>query len=776
MARVRFIPSRYTKRLLNQRRSYSLSAADVEKRRASSDEDDECLSECSISTASSSYGSQDGMLQKGEALKTAAQAYAPQRRCNRIFTLWLSAFLIIFVSTLTLLHHLSARQVEAHTNLSEDRNRTWEEFPQLQRYFGGIKSLVPFASNTPEFPSTKEEIIEQLKNGTLTQGSLEAETMGRTPRRTMYEPVPVYRHEAVNECFLDPERTIRIPRLRPHNGVVAGFPSSAVGSSAILDVTAGACFDRFAKLGPYGYGYSQKLGGTGAGLEGDRDGAAEVWSKDQEIDYRIVSWADAQHQCEQDNHRWSHDVAQTSDRLHSITNRSRANETVSFSSLHERLRIAVVVRTWSDYQYDPEDIIQLRALLSELSLTSGATYAVHFLIHVRDDNVQIWSDDATHQRILAEALPYEFRDLGTLWSERQMGLVYGGVDEAMPTDLPVYGNARSTFLPLQHFANEHPEFGHVWNLEMDVRYTGHMYELLVNAGLWAKQQPRKGLWERNARFYLPSEHGSWDDFQHMARVQSEHGTNSKSNIWRNLQTHSGMSDTTDQGVRHHVWGPSPPQWDEVQDVADSEPPTLLDQDKYHWGVGEEADLITFAPMFDPQGTEWPLRDDISGYNTSVTNIPRRASLGTTVRLSRRLLEIMHRETALKRHRMVSEMWSPTCALHHGLKAVYVPQPVYIDRQWPTDYLAAVLNGGLDGASGGSRMSVFSETKVHNLMGLTWSPNSAFATRLWKRWMGYKVDGEGGEEWELANEGRMCLPPMLLHPMKQLDFVFEHSES
>jgi hypothetical protein len=40
-------------------------------------------------------------------------------------------------------------------------------------------------------------------------------------------------------------------------------------------------------------------------------------------------------------------------------------------------------------------------------------------------------------------------------------------------------------------------------------------------------------------------------------------------------------------------------------------------------------------------------------------------------------------------------------------------------------------------------------------------------------VGYRVDNDGGEEEELVGEGRMCLPPMLLHPVKQVDLVFEH---
>jgi hypothetical protein len=42
-------------------------------------------------------------------------------------------------------------------------------------------------------------------------------------------------------------------------------------------------------------------------------------------------------------------------------------------------------------------------------------------------------------------------------------------------------------------------------------------------------------------------------------------------------------------------------------------------------------------------------------------------------------------------------------------------------------------------------------------------------------MGYKVDNDGGEEDEMAHEGRMCLPAVLLHPVKQVDLVQERVE-
>jgi hypothetical protein len=122
--------------------------------------------------------------------------------------------------------------------------------------------------------------------------------------------------------------------------------------------------------------------------------------------------------------------------------------------------------------------------------------------------------------------------------------------------------------------------------------------------------------------------------------------------------------------------------------------------------------------------------------------------------------------------MFSEMWPASCALHHGFKAVYTPHPVFIDRKWPVPYLASVFNGGRNGQSGGSRMSVFSDERQHNFRGTTWYYDAGFAPNLWKRWLGFRIDNDGGEAEEVAGEGRMCLPAVLLHPVKQVDLVLE----
>lgn len=538
-------------------------------------------------------------------------------------------------------------------------------------------------------------------------------------------------------------------------------------------------------------------------MEGEREGADKVWEVDPEVDFREVRWVDVQNRCMEKNHlRFKAKVKgknhfyqtmamggpdaespdATSGEFHELATEGKyANSTDNKPPKfppHRSLipRTAVLIRTWWDYSYDDEDLMFLRALISELSIQSGGEYTVHFLIHVKDDNKQIWSDDATYQEVLDNALPAEFRGMGTLWSERQMGLIYGGLEESFYRNLPVHGAYRSTFMPVQYFAHQHPEFDYFWHWEMDIRYTGHFYHLFDRISNWAKIQPRKGLWERNSRFYVPAEHGSWEDFTHMVRVQTEHGTNNKANTWsKHLPDNPNAPSTEPAKPETPIWGPEPPLDDEIDLSESPAAPGPYKDDNYVWGVGEEADLITFNPLFDPDGTNWILAEDVTGYNTSRSLPPRRTAIITASRLSRKLLETMHRETALHRHTMFSEMWPGSCALHHGLKAVYAPHPIFIDRRWPTSYLAAIFNGGRNGAAGGARLSVFSDERQHNFRGTTWYYDAGFSPNLWRRWLGYKVDNDGGEEEEMAGEGRMCLPAMLLHPVKQTDLVFEHEE-
>ncbi|KAB8542100.1 hypothetical protein FH972_025563 [Carpinus fangiana] len=740
--------------------------------------DDDWQSEHSSRASSGSYGSEEAMLRPARSFaRQPSRAYeddkAPRRRFNLYFTFVLGSALIVTVLVLTAMGRSSTSAVAA--GAIHSRPPVWEEFPMLERYFGGMQTLIARGENNPEYPGDPEQVLEAIRNATSSSEGANPIISTRDSEKAM----PMHSHPVsikdkdltgIEECFLDEASTIRIPKLHAYSGVPLGFPDHVIGSYQELGLRNDVCFDRFGRLGPYGFGYSRKYGGTSAGMEGDTLEADRIWEHDGQVDFRKVRWSKLQQKClEKNRHRFDNPPVVAS-RAEPVDTSLETN-IVGEEGAPLLQRAAFLIRTWSDYSYDAEDIMFLRSLISELSLESGGQFEVHFMIHVREDNVQIWSDEETRDRILAESLPEEFHGMATLWSEQQMSLLYDEIEETSHQSLPVHGNFRSAFMPVQLFSHEHPEYDFVWNWEMDVRYTGHLHELLTEAGSWAKSQPRKGLWERNARFYVPAEHGSWEDFKQMVRVQTEHSPTSKPDLWAKFGIKGKNPALHDRPAQKPVWGPVGPD-SIAHEYGDVMPPTSYHADHYTWGVNEDADFLTFSPIFNPESTGWDQGHDVTGYDKS-SMPPRRASLGTTTRLSRRLLATMHRETALARHTMASEMWPASVALHHGLKAVQVPAPIYIDRQWPVDYLAAVFNGGRNGAAGGSRLSVFSDDREHNLRGTTWNHDeSGFAGKMWKRWLGYRVDGQGGEEWELAHEGRMCLPPMLLHPVKQVDLVYD----
>jgi hypothetical protein len=772
-------------------RSLSGALVDPEKRRISSDSD-------SIPDLVSS----DHTL-LGQASKPSFAYHLPRRRFSRYFTLATSVTLLLFILYLV----RSSWSEEAALRLGVKKPPppppAWEQFPFLKRYHGGIRTLVDKASNKPEYPAdTDEEELKVLQEAAMVQKSKEdkvkdggfqkrdGNTKGRIERITPKAAYGDGQYESVVKCYLDNKTKLEVPKMLAYKGVPKGFPEPIMGSYELLGLRDDVCFERFGRLGPYGFGYSRKFGGSGAGLEGENEGSEEIWGDQLEVDYRTVSWAKAQNECAQANAgRFRPPPKQLNHFFTSMgtggplrelpSNVPEGDATKGPTGKKLIPRTAVIIRTWWDYQYDAEDLFYLRAMMNELSIQTGTEYVLHFLIHVKDDNKQIWADEETYNKVVNDALPEEFRGMGTLWSERQMGLIYGGVAESFYRDLPVHGAYRSTYMPVQYFAHMHPEYDFFWHWEMDIRYTGHFYHLFTQISEWAKAQPRKGLWERNGRFYVPSVHGSWTDFTHMVRVQTKHGTAQKSSIYNKLSQDAGSKHPLDEDSRtpeKPIWGPLPPTGEgdsTVDPDNDPKPPTTFDADKDEWGVGEDADFITFNPLFDPHNTNWILAEDVTGYNTTAGFPPRRTAIITASRLSRRLLETMHRETALKRHTMFSEMWPGSMALQHGYKAVYAPHPVYIDRAWPTSYLAAIFNNGLNGAAGGSRTSVFSDERQHNFRGTTWYYDAGFAPNLWKRWLGYKVDNDGGEQEEKAGEGRMCVPAMLLHPVKQVDLVYEH---
>jgi len=504
------------------------------------------------------------------------------------------------------------------------------------------------------------------------------------------------------------------------------------GSYEELGIRNDVCFERFGRFGPYGYGYNASQGGLSIGEHAERGGSERLWEAQHPVDFRDVDWGMAQRRCAQNN-------------LHRFIG---ARNTTNSSGKKKLSRTAVLLRAWTGYDWTPKAIMNMRALVSELALKSRGEYEVFILLHVKDDSIPIWTSDAMYHQILEDHIPREFWNLTVLWNVPLMSLYYPGPFEnniANIAGTPIHGVYRSAHFAMQWFSQNHPEFDFVWNWEMDMRYSGHYYELLTSISNWTKQQPRKGLWERSSKFWFPCFHGSHTNFTNI--VTNELIASGKPPIWG--------------PVRFPVEGSLP-------ESTDIHPPSSFFDDNYTWGVGEDADLITLNPMFDPAPTDWVFRNDITGWRLDLPVPPRRIAIITASRLSRRLLNTMHDEVYLLHHSAFAEMFPPTIALHHGYKAAYAPHPVYYDRNAPLDWFDKTFNHPPHPWD-----SVFGSRGEGNFGGSSFYYNSVFSGRLWRRWLGQREDEEGGATEEIeGSEGRMCLRGTLFHPIKYEDLPEE----
>lgn len=230
---------------------------------------------------------------------------------------------------------------------------------------------------------------------------------------------------------------------------------------------------------------------------------------------------------------------------------------------------------------------------------------------------------------------------------------------------------------------------------------------------FAKAQPRKYLWERNSYFYTPGFHGDWPKFKDMVD-RSMVGREDKS-IWGPVAA---------EGFEHPI-GPVPPV-------------TGPSGDNYRWGVGEEADLITFLPIFDARETNWSYPNLVYAMNLDV---PRRASVITMWRMSAQLLDAIHKEQQKSGRGVVSEMTGPTWAMLHGLKAVHVPHPLYLDGQWTSHELASIMNPGEPEKVNGGRNSIwnFNHAFDHIMYRISYMFTTQTAEDLFRRWLGFPPD-------------------------------------
>lgn len=610
--------------------------------------------------------------------------------------------------------------------------------------------------------------------------ALETEGQSAEP----YLPYPEYNTETWKETW----QGEHVPCRGPHGEILASegsgdlvvqgykntrgdFPLETLGSARVLGMDVDVCFDRYSRYSAYGLANPE--------LENS-------WT----IDWDDARWGGLQEMCFEMN------AARYFPEARGEINLSPSKDLPSGESdpleEHEvrvkmknagkqyKSRTAILIRTWEGYEYRENDIQAIRAMITETALLSGGEYQVFLLVNIKQREANIYEDEDTYKQLLKRTVPKELRDIAILWTERVCEDWYPHVG-----DWQVYW---MQFMSLQWFSKQHPEFDYIWNWETDARYIGNHYHFFEKIAEFARTRPRKHLWERNSRFYFPdSWNGDYDAF--LADTD------------RQILNASAMG-----LIDEPVWGAQP--YAPFQYPLGPLPPSPAEDDNFEWGIDEEADLITLQPIWDPSETEWSYRNHIWNFIPQVRphftpengnddgfdhpgfpTIPRRVFINTVARFSKGLLHIMHLEN-LQGRAMQAEMWPATVALHHGLKAVYAPQPIWTDRKWPGWYSEAVFNAndGIPARWGQQLDSPYNHDREANFGGWSWYYRSVFPHVLYRRWLGWRAHDWGWDAEQaksVEHEGkkalamdlhkdidemqdlRMCLPGMLLHPVKNV---------
>lgn len=549
-------------------------------------------------------------------------------------------------------------------------------------------------------------------------------------------------HVPCNGATGDPPKDLLVFKGRPE-----GFPEHLMGSYTALNLDPNLCWERDTRLSAYGL--AEQMIQT-------KDGSTP-------LDWDKINWGDLQRTCAKKNQqRFISDAPRENPFLtvypetkklgHSqkttgnpaavkgaFVASSKNGQTPKIKGrapakqeYQRESRTALLLRSYTGKEYTENDKQAIRALITELSIKSGGEYEVFLLVHVKDKSLRIFDSQRTYNEVLNEHIPREFHGITVLWNDQVVWDVYTELRDE---------NERSVhtaqWLSVQKFSHDHPQFDYIWNWEMDFRYTGHHYDLLDNIAKFARQQPRKGLWERNERWYIPEYHGDY-----------------------NTQFRKMMEETYGDDM---VWGP--PDLPFINPQGPKPPVELPSQENYKWGVGEDADVITVGPMFNPVNSLWVIADQVWGYsdaNHSKDELPRRTTIVTHSRISKRLLDLMHVENMRGNH-IASEMTPQTVALLHGFKAVFAPHPVFMDRKWNGAFVNKWFNAGPKGAAGGYG-SAMGWGRERRYQGNTWYYRAEPPGRLYNNWMGWRDTEIGGEEWEQQN-GRPCLPAVMLHPIK-----------
>ena len=285
-----------------------------------------------------------------------------------------------------------------------------------------------------------------------------------------------------------------------------------------------------------------------------------------------------------------------------------------------------------------------------------------------------------------------------------------------------------------------PDFDHFWQVEMDMRFTGDSGRYLDRMDHFARVEPRKQALERST-------------FQHMQRRIGDYQT-----FFRAVNaTHAGAA---------HVWGPL--RIPDIDPIGPEPPVKDPRRDRFHWGVGEDADLVVTSMCNNATlSTTWFSRTWLAGFRAGL-DTPRFFCPPAITRTSRALLLAVHDAQLRLGLAVPSEATPVSYALWHGLKISFPQHPVFW-VQGPDVDDATTDGWWKGGPANASATGVGPKSLVHpGGHGLSFWWESYWPRRIVDAWEGRTADGQGEAKlpWLLhQKDGKIYIPNMVLHPMK-----------
>jgi hypothetical protein len=322
-----------------------------------------------------------------------------------------------------------------------------------------------------------------------------------------------------------------------------------------------------------------------------------------------------------------------------------------FKTNPESKRTALVMRSYEGYVWREDDILNMRALIAELSLNNEATpWDIRILVEVHGRHLSVFTSEWDRLNVLRSSVPREFWGMVELWTEDEMCALYPGLPGKFLNRMIAQSSYRSCLMPLQKFYLDHQEYDFIYNWEMDVRFIGNYRDFFEGIEEYGRKEPLVVGLDKYDTWYVKNVTVSEDNWADNA--------------------------------------------------------SMID------GRGLEADLITLGPIFDPRGSGWYWEYDVQNYPQGQAT-HRRASIGTNMRMSRSLLDAMNVVNAEAKKSLHCEAWPTTLVLHSQLpsshdhsfypeagftynlplpfKGVYAPHPVYFRHHWDLEVLHSRIN-------------------------------------------------------------------------------------